>query len=67
MKLLHILKSEPDNRTRTLMDILSQGEEPSIFSFYENDPDYEKLIDGAKLLDEILNDLRSTKPSVTQV
>ncbi len=45
MKLLHILKSEPDNRTRTLMDILSQGEEPSIFSFYENDPDYEKLID----------------------
>jgi predicted transcriptional regulator len=29
--------------------------------------DYEKLLDGAKLLDDILNDLRSIKPGVTHV
>jgi hypothetical protein len=45
MKLLHILKSEPDERARTLMDILSEGEEATEFSLYEEAADYEKLID----------------------
>ena len=45
MKWLHILKSEPDNSTKTLMDILSVGEEAAIFSLYEGNPDYENLID----------------------
>jgi hypothetical protein len=45
MKLLHILKSEPDETTKTLMDIISEGEEVTTFSLYEDNPDYEKLID----------------------
>ena len=45
MKLLHILKSEPDKNTKTLMDILSQGEEATIYPLYEKDADYEDLID----------------------
>ena len=45
MKLLHILKSEPDSNTNTLMDILSAGEEAQSFALYEDNPDYEKLID----------------------
>ena len=45
MKLLHILKSEPDERARTLMDILSEGEEATEFILYEEAADYEKLID----------------------
>lgn len=45
MKLLHILKSEPDDMTKTLMDILSAGEEVSSFDLYADNPDYEKLID----------------------
>ena len=45
MKLLHILKSEPDNNTKTLIDILSASEETTSFALYEDNPDYEKLID----------------------
>jgi hypothetical protein len=45
MKLLHILKSEPDENARTMMDILSEGEEATEFSLYEEAADYEKLID----------------------
>jgi hypothetical protein len=45
MKLLHILKTEPDENARTLMDILSEGEEATEFGLYEEAADYEKLID----------------------
>ena len=44
MKTLHILKTEPDSNTKTLIDILSKGEEATIFRLYE-DQDCEKLID----------------------
>ena len=45
MKLLHILKSEVDNNTTILMDVLSDGNESTVFPLYENYLDYEKLID----------------------
>jgi len=45
MKILHILKSEPDEVTKTLMGLISDGEESSSFSLYEPDPDYAKLLD----------------------
>ncbi|MBC8392116.1 MAG: hypothetical protein H8E17_06065 [Deltaproteobacteria bacterium] len=45
MKLLHILKSEVDNNTTILKDFLSDGNESTVFPLYENNPDYEKLID----------------------
>ena len=45
MKLLHILKSEPDHNTELLMDIFSADEASGTFSLYEADPDYERLID----------------------
>ncbi len=45
MKLLHILKSEPNNNIKTMLDILSEGEESSVFTLYEDQPDYENLID----------------------
>ena len=45
MKILHILKSEPDDNTMTLMEILSQGEEATQFKLYGEETDYEKLID----------------------
>ncbi len=45
MKILHILKSEPDEVTKTLMGLISDGEESSTFSLYESDPDYAKLLD----------------------
>ena len=45
MKILHILKSEPDDNTRTLIDILSQNHEIRLFPLYEDESDYEKMID----------------------
>jgi hypothetical protein len=45
MKLLHILKSDPDENTRMFMEILSEGEEAAELNLYEEGADYEKLID----------------------
>ena len=45
MKLLHIMKSDPDENTRAFMEILSEGEETTAFSLYDEEADYEKLID----------------------
>ncbi|MBC8418206.1 MAG: hypothetical protein KJ573_05745 [Proteobacteria bacterium] len=44
MKTLHILKTEPDSDTRTLIDILSEGD-AATFPLYKGEPDYGKLID----------------------
>ncbi len=45
MRLLHILKSEPDENTSIFMEILSEGEEATEFSLYEDAADYGKLIE----------------------
>jgi hypothetical protein len=45
MKLLHILKSSPDDLTRTLIDIISQGEETTEVSLYDETIDYGRLVD----------------------
>lgn len=45
MKILHILKSKPDDLTNTFIDLISDGEENTTFSLYEQDPDYAKLLD----------------------
>ena len=45
MKILHILKSEPDENTLNLMGMLSQGEDATEFRLYGEEADYEKLID----------------------
>ena len=45
MKLLHILKSEPDENNKTLIDILSEGQNTRVFPLYEEQANYEELID----------------------
>jgi len=45
MKTLHILKTEPDNNTNTFLDIISEREEATLFRLFEEEADYEKLID----------------------
>ncbi len=44
MKLLHILKSEPDETTRRLMDAISQGKETTEIKLYEGEVDYDALV-----------------------
>ena len=46
MKLLHILKTKPDENTRALMGILSRGNEAAEFPLFDDQGDYEKLIDA---------------------
>ena len=45
MKILHILKTKPDDLTNTFIDLISDGEENTTFSLYDKDPDYAKLLD----------------------
>ena len=45
MKLLHILKSDPDENKKTFIKILSEGQEAVEFGLYEDAADYDKLID----------------------
>lgn len=54
MKLLHILKSDPDENTRTFIEILSEGEEATEFSLYEEAADYGKLIDMIFEYDKVI-------------
>ncbi len=44
MKLLHILKSEPDAATEELMKAVSEGNETQTFKMYEDDVDYRKMV-----------------------
>ena len=55
MKLLHILKSEPDNNTKRLMAILTEGNEASEFPLYDEQADYEKLIDAIFEHDKVIS------------
>jgi len=55
MKLLHILKSKPDENAKTLMDILSEGNDASEFSLYNDQADYEKLIDAIFENDKVIS------------
>lgn len=45
MKILHIYKTEPDDVTKTLVGILSEGKEVTEISLYQGEPDYGQLID----------------------
>ena len=47
MKILHILKTEPDNNTKNLMAALGEprGKETTVFALFDELADYEKLID----------------------
>ena len=55
MKLLHILKSEPDENSKTLIDILSEGQNTRVFPLYEEQANYEELIDLIYDYDKIIS------------
>jgi len=44
MKLLHILKSEPDETTKVLMEAVSEGNEVETFKLYGENIDYGELV-----------------------
>ena len=44
MKTLHLVKTEPDNNIKALIDIFSEGEEATVFNLYEPQTDYDELL-----------------------
>ncbi|MDQ1334875.1 MAG: hypothetical protein QG552_1825 [Thermodesulfobacteriota bacterium] len=55
MKLLHILKSEPDANTKTLIAILSEGNEAIEFPLYGAQVNYEALVDTIFSNDKVIS------------
>ncbi len=45
MKILHIFKKEPDEETKKLAELMSEGEESKTFELYKENVNYEQLID----------------------
>ncbi len=44
MKILHVLRSEPDEALKKLMEPWSEGNEVQQFEMYKGDVDYDKLV-----------------------
>ena len=44
MKILHVLKTEPDAVIKKLMDSLSEDKKARQFKMYQGDVDYDKLV-----------------------
>ena len=45
MKLLHVLKSEPDEVIKTLMNASSEGNDVQRFELFTKDADYDRLVE----------------------
>jgi len=45
MKILHVFKTEPDEVTKTLVEVISKGEDSTTFELYKEDVDYGELLD----------------------
>ena len=45
MKILHVLKSEPDEILKKLMGPISEANEVKYFEMYKGDVDYDKMIE----------------------
>jgi len=54
MKLLYILKTQPDANTQVLMERLGQGKEVTRFNLYEN-ADYAKLVEEVFAHEEVIS------------
>ena len=44
MKILHVYRSEPNEDTKKLVEILSRDRDATEFKLYENDPNYDILV-----------------------
>ena len=54
MKLLYILKTQPNKSTEFLMNALAEGKEVSRFDLYES-TDYDKLVADVFAADEVIS------------
>ncbi len=45
MKIAHVYRSEPNDTTKKLVEIVSEGRDTESYNLYEGTPDYGKLVD----------------------
>ena len=45
MKIVHVYRSEPNDTTKKLVDMVSEGRETESMNLYGGTPDYSKLVD----------------------
>jgi len=55
MKILHILKSEPDETTMRLIEIISEGERATRINLYDGQTPYKQLINELFDHDKIIS------------
>ena len=54
MKVLNIVRSEPDDVVKTFIEAFSQGEEDKAVSLYEKDVDWPDVVDEIFAYDKII-------------
>lgn len=54
MKILHVYRSEPNDTTKQLVKIVSEGRETESMNLYGATPDYNKLVDLVLAADQTI-------------
>ena len=54
MKILHILRSEPDNNVETFMNVITDGDESKVQALYNGDINWSTLVDDIFSHDKII-------------
>ena len=55
MKFLHIFRSEPTTKVLKLVEILSEGNETTRFELYQDEIDYDHLVELIFTYDKIIS------------
>jgi len=55
MKIVHVYRSEPNDTTKKLVEIVSEGRENESFKLHEGTPDYAKLVDMIMEADQTIS------------
>ena len=54
MKILHVYRSQPDDDTKKLVEIVSEGREADSFDLAVDNPDYDQLVDKVFAADQTI-------------
>jgi len=54
MKILNVYRSAPDDTTKKLVEIVSEGRETESVNLYDGTPDYDALVDQVLAADQTI-------------
>ena len=54
MKILHVYRSQPDDDTKKLVEIVSEGREVESFDLAADSPNYDQLVDKILAADQTI-------------